>query len=163
MDTPPTAIIDACLLDSAPLRNLVVRSVRAGLLQARWTDEIHDQWIRNLLKNNPGVSRKRLERTRSLMDGAVRDCFVTGYSALIPSLTLPDPDDRHVLAAAIYGKAGVIVTFNLSDFPPGAVAPHGVEARHPDCEAARLQRQDLRNPPMTVEEFLAKLVGWGSP
>ena len=53
------------------------------------------------------------------MDAAVRECLVTGYSTLIPSLTLPDPDDRHVLANAIHGKAGVIVTFNLSDFPPG--------------------------------------------
>jgi hypothetical protein len=177
MDTPPTAIIDACILYSAPLRDLIVRTAQAGLLQARWTDEIHEEWIRNLLKNNPRVSRERLERTRSLMDDAVRDCLVAGYSTFIPSLTLPGPDDRHVLAAAIQGNAGVIVTFNLSDFPPGAVAPLAVEARHPDdffselldatvdafCEAVRLRRQGLRNPPMTVEEFLAKLEGAGIP
>jgi hypothetical protein len=110
------------------------------------------------MKHNPRVSRERLARTRSFMDGAVQDCLVTGYSALIPSLTLPDPDDRHVLAAAIHGKAGVIATFNLSDFPPGAIVSHRVEARHPDdlfselldvavdefCEAARLQRQGLK-------------------
>ena len=65
----------------------------------------------------------------------------------------------------------MIVTFNLSDFPPETLAIHGVEVRHPDqlfaelldvaidefCEAARLQRQGLKNPPMSVEEFLAKL------
>ena len=164
MDTPPTAIIDACVLYSAPVRDLVVRLAQAGLLQARWTDEIHDEWMRSVLKNNPKLSRERLERTRSLMDGAVRDCLVTGYAALVRSLTLPDPDDRHVLAAAIHGEAAFIVTFNLTDFPPGALAPHGVEARHPDeflsevldaavdafCEAARLQRQGLRNPPKAI-------------
>jgi hypothetical protein len=105
------------------------------------------------------------------MDGAVRDCLVTGFSALIPSLALRDPDDRHVLAAAIHGEAGMIVTFNLSDFPTEALAPFAVDVRHPDelcfdlldgavdefCDAARLQRLGLKNPPMSVEEFLTTL------
>ena len=73
MDTPLTAIIDACVLYSAPVRDLIVRLAQAGLIQARWTAEIHDEWIRNVLKNNPRLTRERLERTRSLMDGAVRD------------------------------------------------------------------------------------------
>jgi len=177
MVTTPIAIIDACVLYSAPVRDLVVRLAQSGLLQARWTDEIHEEWIRNLLKNNPRVSRERLERTRSLMDAAIPDCLVTNYSSLIDSLTLPDPDDRHVLAAAIHAGAGLIVTFNLSDFPPQYFAAHGVEARHPDdlfselldgalddfYAAVRLQRQALKNPPMTVEDFLAKLAEVGLP
>ena len=90
---------------------------------------------------------------------------------------MPDPDDRHVLAAAIHSGAGLIVTFNLMDFPLESVAPHGVEARHPDelfselldaasdefCAAARLQRLALKNPPMTVEAFLSKLEEVGLP
>jgi predicted nucleic acid-binding protein len=177
MVTVPSAIIDACVLYSAPVRDLVVRLAQAGLLKARWSDEIHDEWMRNLLKNKPKIDLERLERTRSLMDAAVRDCLVTGYSQLVDSLTLPDPDDRHVLAAAIHAGAGLIVTFNLSDFPLQVLAPHGVEARHPDdlfsallnaasnefCAAARLQRQALKSPPMTVEEFLATLEKVGLP
>ena len=101
MDIVPTAIIDACVLYSAPVRDLIVRLAQAGLLHARWTDDIHEEWIRNVLTNNPQLARQRLERTRSLMDGAVRDCIVTGYSDLVGSLALPDEDDRHVLAAAM--------------------------------------------------------------
>ncbi len=171
MDIVPTAIIDACILYSAPLRDLIVRLAQAGLLNARWTDDLHDEWMRNVLKNHPQLARDRLERTRSLMDRAVRDCLVTGYSDLVDSLTLPDEDDRHVLAAAIRAGAGLILTFNLSDFPAETLAPLGVFARHPDpvfaelldaavdefCEAVRLQRQGLRNPPMTVESLLARL------
>ncbi len=177
MVTAPTAIIDACVLYSAPIRDLVVRLAQAGLLQARWSDEIHEEWMRNLLKNNPRVSRERLGRTRFLMDAAIRDSLVTGHSQLVDSLTLPDPDDRHVLAAAIHSGAGLIVTFNLMDFPLESVAPHGVEARHPDelfselldaasdefCAAAQLQRLALKNPPMTVEAFLSKLEEVGLP
>ncbi len=99
----------------------------------------------------------------------------TPSTAIIEALSLPDPDDRQVLAAAIHGEAGLIVTFNLSDFPPEALAPYGVDVRHPDevftelldaaadefCEAARLQRHGLRNPPRTVEECLATLEAAG--
>jgi hypothetical protein len=177
MATVSTAIIDACVLYSAPVRDLIVRVSQAGLLQARWTDEIHSEWMRNLLKNNPRATRERLERTRSLMDTAIRDCLVTGYSGLVDSLSLPDPDDRHVLAAAIHGGAGLIVTFNLADFPAQSLAPYGLETRHPDelfsqllssfpeefCAAARSQRLALKQPPMAVEEFLAKLQMVGLP
>jgi predicted nucleic acid-binding protein len=177
MDDTPAAIIDACVLYSAPVRDLIVRLAQGRLLQARWSDEIHEEWMRNLLKNNPRLSRERLERTRSLMNDAVRDCLVSDYSPLVDSLTLPDPDDRHVLAAAIHAGVGLIVTFNISDFPRESLAPHGVEARHPDdvfiellddagdefCKAVRLQRQGLKNPPMTVGEFLAKLEEVGLP
>jgi hypothetical protein len=79
MVTVPSAIIDACVLYSAPVRDLIVRLAQTGLIQARWSDEIHDEWMRDLLKNNPSVTRERLERTRSLMDAAIRDCLVTGF------------------------------------------------------------------------------------
>ena len=51
---------------------------------------------------------------------------MTGYHGLIPSLQLPDPDDRHVLAAAIVGRCDVIVTQNIQDFPEAALAPYGI-------------------------------------
>ena len=177
MDTAPIALIDACVLYSAPIRDLVVRLAQAGLLRARWSEGIHEEWMRNLLKNNAGLSRERLERTRSLMDAAVRDCLVADYLHLIDALVLPDPDDRHVLAAAIHAGAQVIVTFNLSDFPPNTLAGFGIELRHPDqlfvelfdeapeefCDALRLQRQALKNPPMTIEVLLVKFAEVGLP
>jgi hypothetical protein len=102
------------------------------------------------------------------MDANVRDCLVTGYECLIPALVLPDPDDAHVLAAAVHGGANIIVTFNLKDFPAAILAPHGIEAQHPDefitnliglnapkvIQAVRGQRAGLRNPPRTADELL---------
>jgi predicted nucleic acid-binding protein len=175
MDRPVTAIYDANILYPAPLRDLVIRLAQAGLVHARWTEQIHDEWVRNVLKDNPQLSPERLARTRTLMNEAVRDCLVTGYEDLIGSLSLPDPDDRHVLAAAIRAGAEVIITYNLSDFPAATLACYDVEARHPDdfllelldfapgtfCTAVKRQRESLRNPPRTVEELLSTLEGHG--
>lgn len=101
-------------------------------MRAKWTADIHREWIDALLRNEPQRDRAALERTRGLMDRATRDCLVTGYERLIPALDLPDPDDRHVLAAAIVGRCDVIVTCNLRDFPEAAVASYGIAVQHPD-------------------------------
>ncbi len=73
-----------------------------------------------------------LERTRSLMNAHVRDALVDGHQPLIPALELPDPGDRHVLAAAIKCGADLILAFNLDDFPEHALASYGIGACHPD-------------------------------
>jgi predicted nucleic acid-binding protein len=112
-----TALYDACVLYPAPLRDLLMRLALEDLYRARWTDRIHDEWIRSVLKDRQDLSRDQLERTRNLMNAHVRDCLVTGYEDLIEGLELPDPDDRHVLAAAIRTRASVIVTFNLGRLP----------------------------------------------
>ena len=84
--------------------------------QPKWTDRIHDEWMDNLLQNRPDLTRAKLERTRDLMNRWGRDWQVPDYEALIDTFTLPDADDRHVLAAAVASKVSIIVTFNLSDF-----------------------------------------------
>jgi predicted nucleic acid-binding protein len=163
-----TAIFDACVLYPAPLRDFLMHLAITDLFRAKWTDEIHDEWIRNVLKNRPDLTNERLQRTKDLMNSHVRDCLVSGYQNLIPSLTLPDENDRHVLAAAICAGADVIVTYNLSDFPAATLDQYGIEAQHPDefithlidlaplaiCEAAKRQRMSLKNPPQSVEGLL---------
>lgn len=126
-----TVLYDACVLYPAPLRDLLVRLAMTGLFRAKWTDEILDEVFRNVLKNRPELEVARLDRTRDLMNRAVRDVRVENYETLIDALTLPDPDDRHVLAAAIRSDAQVIVTWNLKDFPPSALSPYGIEAQDP--------------------------------
>ncbi len=166
-----TVLYDACVLYPAPLRDLLMRLALTDLFRARWTDQIHDEWIRSVLTNRPDLQPQQLERTRTLMNDNVRDCLVTGYEDLIDGLRLPDADDRHVLAAAIHTRAAVIVTYNLDDFPNDYLAKYGLEPQHPDefithlldlnpgavCSAAKQQRAALKNPPKNVNEFLEAL------
>jgi hypothetical protein len=147
----------------------------SGLFRARWSTQIHEEWKRNLLVNRPDLSQDQIDRTSALMDLAIPDGLVRGHEALINGLDLPDPNDRHVLAAAIRCGASVIVTFNQRDFPQGALAPYGVEAQHPDVfidnlfdldpaaivAAAQKQRAQLRNPALDVDRYLDALLRQG--
>ena len=128
-----TAILDACVLYPATLRDLLLSLARDGLFHARWSERIQNEWVRSLLKRRPELDAAALRRTCELMAKAVPDSVVHGWQSIEPGLKgLPDADDRHVLAAAICGHADAIVTFNLGDFPAEALAPFGVEAQHPD-------------------------------
>jgi predicted nucleic acid-binding protein len=167
-----SVVYDACVLYPAPLRDVLMRLAVTDLFQARWTDQIHEEWIRNVLKNRQDIKRKNLLKVKELMDLNVRDATVTNYEPLINALKLPDINDRHVLAAAIRCNASAIVTFNLKDFPAEILEEYSIEAIHPDdfinyqldlspskvCDAIRKQRAALKNPSKTTEEFLAILL-----
>lgn len=166
-----TALYDADVLYPASLRDLLVRLGLTGLFRARWTEAILDEAIGNLLRNRPDLEPERLARTRELMCQAVPDCLVEGYERLIAGLELPDPDDRHVLAAAIRCHAQVIVTQNVDDFPVDHLRVYGLEAQTPDefvlhlvdlapaTVAAVVQQQAdaLTKPALTLADLLDRL------
>ena len=175
MLNPQRALLDANVLFGAGLRDALLRLANARLFQPLWSAAIHDEWMRSVSAERPDVPFRRLERARDEMNGAFPEAAVTGYGSLVSGIDLPDPGDRHVLAAAIHGRADVIVTFNLRHFPDGALEPRGVVARRPDdfaaalfesspgaaVAAARSHRAALKNPPRSPEEHLEALENLG--
>ena len=173
--SPFTAVYYACVLYPAPLRDFLMWLGLSGRFRARWSTQIHEEWKRNLLINRPDLRPDQVDRTSALMDQAIPDGLVSDYEALIAGLHLPDPDDRHVLAAAIRCSASVIVTFNEKDFPQAALTPFGIEAQHPDLlidnlfdldaaavvSAAQKQRAQLKSPPLDVDRYLDALLRQG--
>lgn len=172
-----SVVYDACVLYPAPLRDLLMHLALTDLYRAKWTEEIHNEWMKNVLAARQDLTRDQLERTRNLMNSSVRDCLVTGYEFLIPTLQLPDDNDHHVLAAAIRSQSSVILTFNLKDFPADELEKFDVEALHPDefisdlidlnparvLAAVARHRQSLKNPPKTTDEYLDTLLQQGLP
>ncbi len=167
----PVVILDASILYPVTLRDLLMWLAVSGTYDAHWTERIQNEWTLNLLEDQPNLTAQRLERTKRLMDEALPSAFVTGYEAMIDRLELPDPDDCHVLAAAIHTEAQIIVTKNLRDFPPSTLEPFGVRALHPDDFALTLvrsdpegvlraisgQRENFKHPPLTRAEYLNRL------
>lgn len=170
-----TAFLDASVLYPAPLRDLLLELAVSDLYRAKWSNAVHDEWITALLRTRADLTRERLERTRDLMNTHVRDALVEAFEDLIDALQLPDLNDRHVLAAAIKGRADLIVTANLKDFPAQALARWGIEAQHPDdflihqfhlsqpvfLKAVKTVRLRLKNPPKSVEDYLDTLRAQG--
>lgn len=170
-------VLDACVLYPAPLRDLLLRMTIAGLYSAHWTQEILDECFRSIASNRPDIDPQVLDRTRTLMRAAVPNGLVTGYEQLIEPMTLPDPDDRHVLAAAVHIGASSIVTFNTWDFPARALTAYTIKAVHPDAFiSAHLaaspalmravvhdQAAALQNPPMSPCAIISMLATIGLP
>lgn len=171
------ALLDANILYSAPLRDLFLELAVTGLFGVRWSQEIHAEWTTALLRNHSGVTEEMVTRTCQKMDLSCENALVRGYSHLIEKLELPDPDDRHVLAAAIAGGCTGIVTQNLQDFPEEVVAKYHLEIWHPDrflsshvkldpigfCESVRNVRARLKKPPMSIDQYFENLRALGLP
>jgi predicted nucleic acid-binding protein len=124
------ALLDACVLYPAALRDTLLRAALRDLYRPHWSAQIIDEVARNL-REHRGITDEQARRLTNAMTSHFAEAAVTGYEHLIVGFTCHEKD-RHVLAAAIRAQAQVIVTFKLKDFPPDSVRPHSIEAQHPD-------------------------------
>jgi predicted nucleic acid-binding protein len=164
-------LLDANVLYPYFLRDLLLSLFGAGHYKAKWTDRINTEWSEHLLQNEPSVEPRLVQRTITLMNAIQPPARVTGYEGRIHGLSLPDPDDRHVLAAAIASGAGKIVTWNQKDFPIAVLASYGIVAQCPDqflfdlldsdpssvIRTLRDMRQRLNRPSFDAAAFLAAM------
>lgn len=168
---PPIVVLDACVLFPAGLRNLMMWLAVNDLICPKWSEVIHEEWMRNVLAKRPDLTREQLERTRDLMNRHAEGCLVEGYERHLAKISLPDPGDVHVLAAAMECGAEGIVTWNVTDFPETETARFGITVLTPDrllgqlieCKedeviaAMREHRLSLKHPAMEGTEYLEHL------
>lgn len=165
-----TALLDACVLHPAFVRGALLWFADERLFRPLWSDDVRDEWHRSVANRFKDADLDKLKNQYDLMNAANPDALVLGHRDVARALTLPDPDDCHVLAAAIVGRADAIITANSKDFPPEVAQQYGIEIRHPDdfivniidlqqtraLAAIRRHRAVLKNPPYTGEEFVEK-------
>jgi predicted nucleic acid-binding protein len=173
-----TALLDACVLYPVAMADSLMSLATAGLFAAKWSTMIELEWIAALEEQRPDLKGK-LEFRRDCMREAVPDWEVskTAWEPLVSSYELPDPNDRHVLAAAVAGHADCIVTANLRDFPVGIVGAYGIEVVDPDrfiinqwdldpvtaMTAFKHMRARRKRPQATAEDFAQALERGGLP
>lgn len=165
------AVLDANVLYGSFLRDVLLSLFAAGMYEAKWTEQITNEWVRHLLKNNESVTERGIQNTVGHMNAIRPDPLVSNYEKYIGDITIPDVDDRHVVAAAIACGAQKIVTWNLGDFPNKILKIFGVHAESPDKFIAgfisespdavihvfRQMRERFKAPPMNVDTFMARL------
>jgi hypothetical protein len=167
----PVVVLDACVLYPAAQRDLFMWLAAGGAMRAHWTNEIHDEWMRNVT-HDYGVARSDLEQIAKLMNQAAGDALISRYRQHERLFTKTDAKDRHVAAAAVAARkhAGVdvvtVITWNLKDFNRKELAEVGLAVENPDTFLCRLiadspgnvvsafvrMRDNLRNPPKTTLE-----------
>lgn len=164
------------MLYAALLRDLLIRLAIAGLCDLKWSARVQAEWTRNLAAARPELA-PALGRTRALMEQALPRALVSEGPPLPPHVRLPDPQDHHVLAAALHAGAGVLLTFNLRDFPPEVCGPLSIRVEHPDAWLPPVLRQDqalslsvlrrmlaaLHSPPMDLPDLAGSLRRLGLP
>ena len=171
---PPLVVLDANVIFPAPLRDLLLWLSYNHLIRAHWTNQIHDEWMRNV-ETKQKIPRKDLERVRQLMDRHAGDALVTGYAKFESAFPDTDPKDRHVAAAALsvsknnHDAPVTIVTWNTKDFAQSDLASFSLTKQDPDrflsglfkdqasgvLGAIKQQRANLKKPPVTADELLA--------
>jgi hypothetical protein len=167
------AVLDACVLYPAPLRDLLLSLAGEGLYRPKWSAEIQEEWLRNLLVNRPDLTEAQLSATVQAMNRAFPDAVrwriinrIDPGHMRCPTLTT---DTWWLRPSA--PRQDVIVTYNLKDFPDSVTKEFDVKVQHPDIfisnvfdlnpdkasDAFRKQVKRLRNPPRTFAEVLDTL------
>jgi predicted nucleic acid-binding protein len=164
-----SVVIDTNALYAMPLADTLLRAAARGVFDFVWIAELMRELRETMLRQ--GFPAEAIDRRITAMQQAFRDTEVTGHEGLIPQLQLPDPDDRHVLAAAIQAEAREIVTANVKDFPGDILVAHAIRASTPAdfltglirefpqllVEIVQEQAAAMRQPPMSFEALVAKL------
>ena len=172
-----SAFLDACVLVPIALADTLLRLAEAGLYRPLWSDRVIDEMVDAIAMIHPELASGPARSRADAMQAAFEDACVTDWEELAAGISLPDPDDRHVVAAALQGRADMIVTANVRDFPSEILDSMGLEAQHPDefllnqldlepdLTIATLHRQAAatRRPAITTKALLDHLARCGVP
>ena len=175
--TKPIALTDTNILYSAGIRDILLQIAISELFEPKWTPDIRDELIDTFRKTRPDIDQQRIEGIWSGMNHYFPNALVTGYEYLVDNLVLPDPNDRHVLAAAIHANCDYIVSEDRKHFPAAALEQYGITRLRADdfllmllhsspgefIDAVRVVLARLKSPPYSVEEYLDKRMQDGLP
>lgn len=171
------AVLDACVLVPVSLADTLLRIAERQVFRPAWSQRILDEVRAAILKIHPDLDPRFVDRRLRHMSETFPSVIVDGYESIESGLQLPDPNDNHVLAAAIRGHCQAIVTHNLRDFPADYLDQLGLEAISPDdflldqldlatrtvVACIREQAAATASPPLSVQEVLASIRRAGAP
>ena len=170
-------VLDACVLVPVSLADTLLRIAEYGVYRPIWSDRILAEVRRAILAVHPVLDAGRVDARLHAMNAAFEDACVRGWRPLVDGITLPDPNDRHVVAAALRSRAEVIVTQNVADFPLDVLEPLGLHVLTPDdflldtldlapAVVRRVlaeQASDAHRPPLDLADVLSSLERAGVP
>ncbi len=168
-------LLDACVLVPVALADTLLRTAERELYRPLWSGRILAEAADAVVEIHPDISPEQIKKRFADMEDAFEDARVDGWEDLEDTVTLPDPDDRHVVAAALRGRADAIVTANIRHYPVDILGPLNIEVIHPDdflldqldlaprivLEVLREQAAHTRRPPLTPVDLITRLAKSG--
>jgi len=154
----------------AQARDFFLTATEFGLIDVRWSNQILNE-VSRALTNRLGLDTPAVRRLLDVLDHAFPNARAQGFEHLIETIDLPDPDDRHVAAAAIHEECDLLVTENLDDFPDDVVdafdllvasiddaVSHvvGIAPQEMALVVDAILRR-LRRPTLSLDEYLQRL------
>ena len=169
--------LDACVLVPIGLTNVILTAAEHNLTQPYWSPAVVDEAVRAISDIRPGLGEDRIRRRFTAMDAAFPGASVTAGTSTLNDYDFPDPDDKHVVAAALVASAQTIVTANTKDFPKPLMHRLGLSVMTPDELLLALLDEDaeamtsvvvevaeaLQNPKRTTDDLLISLHLAGAP
>lgn len=155
-----TAVLDTNVLYPVIIRDILFWFAYYDMFTPAWSKHIFKEWEEVIRRKDPNMADEDIFKQVTKANLAFPFAEVKNYEALIKQLTLKDPDDCHVLAAAIKINANIIVTQNLQDFPEGYLSTFNIGVKHPDdfiCDIIDL------NPRVAIEAFKAMVLNKANP
>jgi predicted nucleic acid-binding protein len=170
-----TVVLDACVLVPIALADTLLRIAERDLYRPLWSERILTEAMAAIVELHPSLSGDLVERRFAAMRETFEDAGVEDWEAVDVMVPLPDPDDLHVVAAALRGRADAIVTANLPDFPAKDLKSLDLEVIHPNdflldqldldprtvIDVIREQAAHTRNPALEPVDVLARLARCG--
>jgi hypothetical protein len=167
---------DACVLVPIALADTLVRLAERDLYRPLWSARTGTEATDAIVDIHPEIPPERVQTRFAAMDDAREDTCVEGWESLEYNVTLPDVDDRHVVAA-LCGRADAIVTANVGDYPIDVLGPLDIEVLHPNdflldqldlaprivLDVLREQAAHTRQPPLTPVDLIARLARCSVP
>ncbi|HEV8063735.1 MAG TPA: PIN domain-containing protein [Acidimicrobiales bacterium] len=129
-------VLDACVLVPVSLADTLLRIAERELYRPLWSARIVAEAVDAVVEIHPELPPEQVQRRFADMDDTFEDARIDGWEDLEDTVTLPDPDDRHVVATAVHGRADAIVTANLRDYPPEILGPLNIEVIHPTTSSS---------------------------
>jgi predicted nucleic acid-binding protein len=170
-------VLDACVLVPVALADTLLRIAERDIYRPLWSARIVAEAGGAIEEIHPEIPPEQVQRRFAAMDDTFEDARVDGWEELEGTVVLPDRDDRHVVAAAIRGRADAIVTANVRHYPVGILGPLKLDVIHPDdflldqmdlaprivLDVLREQAAHTRRPPLTPVDLIARLARAGVP
>lgn len=170
-------VIDACVLVPIVKTDLLLNLAERGMFHPLWSQRILDEMRDAILDIRADLTAAAISRRIEAMNAIFEDALVDGWEPLESAIRgMPDPDDRHLVAAAIAGRAGLIVTDNVKDFPKAVLEQWNLTATTSDeflLDALDLDAAAVidslvamvakrKQPPVTVDSILEGLSASGT-